>query len=296
MKRPTVRIVACGALGDALLTTPSFRALKQQGPSPRIVVYCTTASQYELYRRNPHIDRLVPPGRLNRCERWARTVALRTRFRYDIYGMLMPSMFCAKPATELIAGLLDARLADRRLEMFLSAEEDDAGRRLVASYDVPVVIHVTSRCSSNQHWPIDRWTELVRRNPHLTFVQLGLGDETRVPGAVDLRGKLDVRTAVAVLKHSRSFVGVVSFFAHATNAFDVPGVVLFGPSTPVVWAHPNNRNLNLGLPCAPCIDLLGGRPCPYGAPCLSEITVEQVQDALNAQLARTAACAEVIGA
>jgi len=282
-----MRIVACGALGDALLTTPAFRALKEQDPSRRVVVYCTSRGQYELYLHNPYVDRLVRPGPMNRYERWILTSMRRTKLWHDGYGALMPSMFCSIPATEIIGNLLGVRLRDNQLQVFLTPEEEEEGRRLLAPCEMPVAIHLTSRFSANQHWPIEKWRELVRRNPRYTFVQLGLSDEAPVAGAFDLRGQLSVRTALAVLKHSRSFVGVVSFFSHASNAVGTRGVVLFGPSTTVVWGHQNNINLELGLPCAPCVDLLQNMRCPYGAPCMSDISVDRVEHALTIQLAVT---------
>jgi hypothetical protein len=36
--------------------------------------------------------------------------------------------------------------------------------------------------------------------------------------------------------------------------------------------------------CAPCIDTLAIHPCPYGAPCLGDISVAEVGEALRAQL------------
>jgi ADP-heptose:LPS heptosyltransferase len=74
--------------------------------------------------------------------------------------------------------------------------------------------------------------------------------------------------------------------AHATNAFGTPAVVLFGPSAPVVWSHANVVAISRHLRCAPCIDLLGGIPCPYQAPCMSRITVDEVARALRQALAR----------
>jgi ADP-heptose:LPS heptosyltransferase len=113
---------------------------------------------------------------------------------------------------------------------------------------------------------------------------MGGRKEVRIDGTVDLRGATSLRLSVGLLKYVKSFIGVVSFLAHATNAVDTPGVVLFGPSAPEVWGHPNNINISRHLRCAPCIDTLIGEPCPYGAPCLSEITVEQVSAALAQQV------------
>jgi hypothetical protein len=48
--------------------------------------------------------------------------------------------------------------------------------------------------------------------------------------------------------------------------------------------RPNQMVINKSLRCAPCIDTLAGHPCPYGAPCLCDISVAEVGEALRAQL------------
>src|SRR5258708_4250087 len=119
---------------------------------------------------------------------------------------------------------------------------------VMGEYKNPIIIHITYVASKNQMWTVEKWNELVRQMPDYTFIQLGLSREERVEGAIDLRGKTTIPTSIALVKHAISFVGVVSFFAHLTNAFDKPGVVLYGPSSIVVWGHPKKFNISKGLP------------------------------------------------
>lgn len=267
-----------------MLVTPLFRAIKEQRPDTRIIVYCSTDSHYEVYLHNPYFDRLKRPGRLNRAEQLLLSRFRLTKLCKPDYASLMPSLLYSKNATEIIAEIFGVELEHKQLMIFLTREEEEIGRHLVSQYATPIAIHVTSLTSSNQIWPTASWTELVRRNPQYTFLQLGLPYEQMIPGVVDLRRKIPLRVALAVMKYVRAFIGVVSSFAHATNAFGTPGVVFFGPSTPLVWGHSNNYNLDLGLSCSPCIDLLGRWPCPYGAPCMSGISVLDVERALEKQL------------
>jgi ADP-heptose:LPS heptosyltransferase len=285
MKHSNIVIVSWGGMGDALLTTPLFRAIKEQLPGSRTIVYSITYTHYDVFLNNPYIDKLRRYGRLTKAK-----LALLNRFKsvkvfVPSYGDYMPGLFYSKNATEIIAEMFGVRLENKQVMVFLTREEEEVGRRLNSQYPTPIAIHVTSNYSSNQNWPISHWAELVRRNPQYTFLQLGLPHEKLIPGVVDLRGKLTLREQFAVLKYARAFVGVVSSLAHATNAFGTPGVVFYGPSTPLVWGHSNNCNLDLKLPCAPCVDILAGVPCPYGAPCMSGISVSDVEQALEQQLA-----------
>lgn len=206
-------------------------------------------------------------------------------FYLPAYGRFHPSLLINRHATEIIAEMLDVSLIDRKLQVALTNSEENGGKAIVEQYNNPVAIHVTGRCCESKNWPTQKWEELVKRNSQYTFLQLGLPEEVQIRGAIDLRGKTTIREAIALLKYVKGFVGVDSSIAHAANAVDTTGVVLFGPSTPEVWAHSNVKVITKRLRCAPCVDFLVGTKCPYGAPCLADISVEEVELALREQIA-----------
>jgi ADP-heptose:LPS heptosyltransferase len=257
-----------------------------------VVVFCTNRLHHELLEHNPHIDVLTTTESFRPVELLHRLVwAIRgprqqaqQRFKLPAYARHFPMLLTNKHATEIIADMLNVTLADRKLEVFLTKEEEASAKTFLNSYETPVAIHVTSNCCDSQNWSSLKWESLVQRNPRLTFLQLGSSEEVRISGTVDLRGRTTLRESIALLKHVRSFVGVVSSMAHATNAVGTPAVVLFGPSAPEVWAHPNIEVITKNLRCAPCVDFLVGSKCPYGAPCLSDITVQDVEGALFRQM------------
>ena len=147
-------------------------------------------------------------------------------------------------------------------------------------------MHIHSRSSNNHHWAIENWGNLVRQLPEFTFIQLGMPDEPAVEGAIDWRGKTSMREAFCLLKYAASYVGVDSVHAHVSNAFDLPGVVLFGDSNPALWGHDNNINIYKGIRCSPCYYHLWGATCPYGNTCMKLITVDDVKEALLKQMAK----------
>ena len=285
MKKKVIRIISFGGLGDVLLSTPIFGALKRKYPNSRIIVYCIRKIDREIYRNNPHIDELRSSSFFVNPIAYTKYYFKLTKFHWLNYPNYSPSLTYEKSAARIIADMVDAELEDPRLEVYLTNEEDKRGKAKLAPFPNPIAIHITSSTSDNQNWPLKNWEELVKSMPQYTFIQLGLSGEDKVEGAVDFRGTTSFREALSILKNSMSFVGVVSSFAHATSAVATPGVVLFGPSSPQVWGHANNINLYKDLRCAPCIDHLQSSPCPYGKPCLTTITVEEVRDALLSQLA-----------
>jgi ADP-heptose:LPS heptosyltransferase len=179
--------------------------------------------------------------------------------------------------------MLGVALVEKDLIVSLTRAEELEAMSLVKQFEAPVAIHIGSSFTPNKSWKAEAWKELVRRNTDYDFIQVGASSDEAVDGALDLRN-IPFRVALAVVKHVKGFVGVDSIFAHVTSVFGTRGVVLFGPSSPVIWGHPNNINLSLGLRCAPCVDVLGDDPCPYGNACMRDLSAAAVELALRQQM------------
>lgn len=281
--RKEFRIISWGGIGDALLLTPAFKAIKVQYPSARVTVYYPNHHHKQVFLHNPHIDSL------KKYNLFGAPLAM-LRYRFDpgafhlpTYGMLYPSKFYHCSASEIMAEMMNIAMPDRQIAIYLTEQECKAGASVMATYRNPVVMQIVSRCSDNKNWPVSEWEKLVAAMPLHTFIQLGSKDEPPIAGAVQMLG-LPLRESFALLKHAVGFVGPDSSLAHASNAFHIPGAVLFGASTPIVWGHPNNINLYQGLSCSPCLDILMEATCPYGKKCM-EFTVEEVKNALLNQMA-----------
>ncbi|HWK03637.1 MAG TPA: glycosyltransferase family 9 protein [Puia sp.] len=279
-KRKTIRVITWGGLGDILLSTPSFKALKKKYPGCRILVFCKQDRHKLVYEGNPHIDQIRSAtfwgNPIHYCLYYLK---MATFYVFD-YEFLYPSFTYEKNATEIIAEMLDVELEDKRVQLFLTKKEEDKARELLAGYKTPIVIHMTSLTSENQEWSRENWENLIRTMPDYTFIQLGLPDEEKIDGAVDFRGKTSIREAFAVIKYSSGFMGINSSLSHVSNAFNIPGVVLFGASNPEIWGHPNHTNIYKKIRCSPCVDMLYSAICPYGRTCMHSITVEEVRSAM----------------
>jgi heptosyltransferase-3 len=57
----------------------------------------------------------------------------------------------------------------------------------------------------------------------------------RIPGALDLSGRLSVAQTAALLGGAQAYVGVDTLVTHLAAASGIPVVALFGPSNPVKW-------------------------------------------------------------
>lgn len=278
------RILTIGGIGDILLMTPTIRALKEQKPNEKLIIFCWNKSHAEVFKHNPFVDEIRLATFKDSPIDYIRYMLKRLPVNIYHYAQLSPSKFYKKNATEIIAEMAQVELRQKNIEIYLTEEEEQQAREVLNLYSNPIIIHVTSHCSKNQEWEIENWEQLIRLNPDKTFIQLGLADEPPIKGSISFLGKTSLREAFALIKFAKGFVGVISSFAHATNAFDTKGVVLFGPSTPKVWGHSNNINLSVDMSCSPCIDVLFNSPCPFDKACMKAISVMDVHEALNKQL------------
>ena len=283
-------IAAWGAIGDCIVCTPVFRALKETYPDRKIILYARETRQAEVFKHNPYIDSL-------------RILKLKYAWRYPfhVYAYLfnrklvkytvlsfqhvpLLSSIYKKNVKDVILEIFNIQQKNTKSELYLTEKEEEKARIILAPYKNVVILHVQSMASVNNMWYVDRWEQLVKALPEYTFVQVGHTSEPYIKGAVDVRGKTTLREAFALLKYADSFAGVNSSFSHASNAFGTPGVVVWGPVDPLHWGHDNNINLYKQVSCAPCYYYIWKQPCPYGHECMKEITVNEVKEALMQQM------------
>ncbi|HTI10227.1 MAG TPA: glycosyltransferase family 9 protein [Puia sp.] len=282
--RNKIYVKIWGGLGDILLATPIFKEFRRQFPGVKIISLCRNKRDLQILKGNPHIDTLrILNFYYRRLYRYLELFRFITVRRYD-YSVLKPSFCYKKKASDIIAEMVGIELSDNNIQVYFTREEELKAKNTLSAFKIPVIINITSATSVNKMWPVKKWSELVSEMPEYTFIQLGSPYEEKVEGAIDLRGKTDIRESMALIKYAAGFAGVESFLGHATNAFNKPGVVLFGPTSIAVWGHDNNINLSKHLPCSNCIDWVGEMKCPYGGPCMQLITVQQVKEAIHQQL------------
>lgn len=282
-------IVSWGGIGDCLVCTPTYRALKEKYPDRKIILYCVYKHQQAVFENNPYIDSVRFLGVKSLLRHPLHLYAYlfrRSMVKYHrmAFQNIPPPWLYRKSVKEIIPEIFNIPPVYKDVELYFTAKEEQQARERLAPYKNVVFMHIYSKSSENHHWDIKNWVRLVSELPQYTFIQLGSGQEPYVKGAIDWRGKTGLREAFCLLKYCTSFVGVDSGFSHVTNAFKLPGVVLFGDSSPVYWGHENNINIYKNLPCSPCYYYAWGYPCSYGHECMKMIAVEEVKQALIQQV------------
>lgn len=277
------RLITMGGLGDALLLTPVVKALKEKDPATRVWVFCVSTPYMDVFRNNPYVDRICDITFRHNPVSFTLYYLKFAQFNKFEFAPLFPNLFLRSKAMDTIQKGFQVPIADQSIQVFLTSKEDENAKKFMAAYNNPIIIHPCSYNLKNKEWPMHSWEELIDSLPQYTFLQVGLSSEYKLKNAVDLRGKLTFRTSIAIMKYATAFAGIDSAMSHVTNAFNIPGVVIFGPSHPAIWGHPNNINLYSNQRCAPCMDILK-HACPYNKKCMTDITVEEVRSALLTQL------------
>jgi ADP-heptose:LPS heptosyltransferase len=157
----------------------------------------------------------------------------------------------------------------------------------------------TASNNRKKDYPADRWRAVLARFPDVRFVALGApGEPLGVPHAVDLRGKTDLREAMALIGAARAFLGPDSGLTHIAACLGRPTVCVaqnsnlgyffpypeeYGYGNLATVDHPAYRE------CARCFMTCAREPILLtylkGAKCLRELPPELVAVALNGKLA-----------
>lgn len=84
------------------------------------------------------------------------------------------------------------------------------------------------------------WPEVIKEiNEHI--IQVGVEDEIQLVD--DFRKNLSLTELGDLVKQCKTWLSVDSFFQHFCWDLGKPGIVVWGPSDPVIFGHPENVNL-----------------------------------------------------
>ena len=155
----------------------------------------------------------------------------------------------------------------------------------------PYIVLLHGTTWNSKYWPETAWSELIRKLAQQGWRCLvPWGNEAERQRADRLQSaaseqvrvlpKLTLTEMMDVLLHASAFISVESGIGHLAAAFDIPGIMLHGPTDPEYSGilGKSCRHLTTGLYCSPCFK----RECPRlqanqeTPPCQQEIKPEQV--------------------
>ena len=167
---------------------------------------------------------------------------------------------------------------------------DDADRAAVAAVvpPGPYAVLMPGANWATKQWPAERFAGLVEPIQARFGLRCvvaggpdvaGLGD--KIPGAVNLAGRTNLRQLVALLERARLVVANDSGPMHIAAALGRPLVTPYGPTNPV-RTGPYAREgsvIRLDIPCSPCYS----RRCSHQS-CLQWLTIDPVLELAEMQM------------
>jgi hypothetical protein len=264
-----------GGLGDHLMVSAVFREYRKRGVKSLWMM----SDHPAIFEGNQDVDRVVPDSW--RVEKYCSRLGVMPRLLS--YGRWINDTDRLEPPKKHI-------LAEILERAGLSGE---VALRPWFPAVLPNGNQVEGRCvciqgsgtrssteMKNKQWDCQKYEELAS---HLAdryeLVQLGMPGESDIPGAKDLRGMLSIQETAKVLAGARFFIGQVGFLMHLARAVETRSIVIFG-GREKAWqsGYPCNENLETDPQCSPCWQ---SNKCDYDRVCLSDISVEDVLNAIE---------------
>lgn len=301
------------SIGDTLMVTPVYRALKECFPDCRQVVV-TGHAGYELLRGNPHIDTLLRYEKgdpvlpiIRNIWRADASVIFDYHYRNALYS------FLALIPRRIGYGkdFINVKLRDEPLEMFeplkylaavkpLGIHTDDLTLTRPATTEAEK-IRVTELLSeikspaqklilltpfsldTIKDWEPPKYREIisrVKKSGHVTAILGGRAEAERAavefPDAANFAGKLNLRESAEMISRADLHISGCTSMLHVCSTTDTPAIAIYGPSMPEQWAPKKNCTvITHRLPCSPCHNI-AGKPLCRDNRCIKNISVDEV--------------------
>ncbi len=302
-------------LGDAVMSLPTLRSLREMHPRARITLL-TKPAFADLYRGSPHVDEVLPHERGN-VRRWMALVRDLKRRKFDTAILLprslssallawsaripkrvgygRPALLTDSPAPlgrihrvhhfhHLLSALGSPPSVHAPKLDLLSDAKDWAEKQLPG--EDWIGINPGATYGAAKQWFPDRFIELgkrLARRGRIVVVggpaEADLGvTVAKAVGGQSVAGRTSVSQLAAAIARCRLFVTNDTGPMHVADAVGVPIVAVFGPTDWITTPPFGKKHVIVRheIQCAPCLK----RTCPLGHhDCMKKLDVDQVENA-----------------
>ena len=306
------------SIGDTLMATPVYRAIKECYPDCEIVVI-TSYTGYELLYGNPHIDWLLPYRKGDDAIKivksiWRSDAAV--IFDYHYRNAFYAFLALIPKRIGYGKDFINIRMQDEPLEMFeplkylavvkqlgihtedlsltqpyVSPEEKERIVKICNSIKgeaKKLVLIVPYSLSKVKDWEVEKYREIIKRLHENNCVVAMTGGieqfETiheEFPNVANLAGKINLRESAELIAQSDLQISGCTALLHVSSTTNTPSVAIYGPTLPEQWAPRKNCVvITHRFPCSPCYNIPGKPDCKDNK-CLKEISVDEVWSAVK---------------
>lgn len=240
-------------IGDVLTLTPGLRGLRMRYSRRlhRIQVFVPSEESRQILWHNPDVDDIevgIPEGE---------SVLDITEYPANYESRSIPNI--AKSRIELYnEALCGFPLKDTSIVLNFTLEETDWAEKFCADYEDEGKLLIGLQAFSGEvykDWPFEHFQELCQlihqEFPSAVIFCLRSADQKRPTGTIPIEGEL--RQQCAVIAHCNLLVTPDSLLLHLGGAFQIPTLLILGPSS---WRHKYSNVVvaqRQDLSCCPCI-------------------------------------------
>jgi ADP-heptose:LPS heptosyltransferase len=278
---------SCGGLGDILMCTPLFQAIKEEYPAVELTfaidMKSAGDSYYQLVKNNPYVDKVISSKDVNRDHYHLFKDISSVCLAYENSGLPWINRI------DIFANACGFKLKDPVVYYKVEDSERLWANGFIAKAlngtprkDKKLVMLHTASYDVKRTWPIKKYTEFItavneKRSDVLYFVN----DFQRlnpywssVKNVIDV-SQFKIREIAALTEQMDLFVGPDSGPMHIAGALKTPGVILFGSIPPAsrINHYPSLEAITAtGLACLGC----GYKPCPFNIKCMTSLSADSV--------------------
>lgn len=283
LKKPDIVVSFGNGLGDDLLCTILVKQLKTAGYKN---VWMKTRHP-DIFKGNLAVDKVVKKNHKGKAsyliERYLNEINAPSIYpNYTKYDTATDrDIIPQKHIVLIMCDLANVTYpAIIKPHFYLTETEKKNGRLFKNQICIQSTGKGSKNYMANKEWFPERFADLAENlKSQFTVIQIGLSDDYLIPGAIDMRGKTDIRKTAAILYNSVFFVGIVGFLMHLSRAVDCRSVIIYGGrESPAQSGYDSNINLYSDIHCAPC---WYWNSCAYNKKCMNIISVSDVLDAIS---------------
>jgi heptosyltransferase-2 len=305
-----VLVRATNWLGDAVMSLPAIRAIRQVFPRAHIAI-AARPWVADLYARETSVDSIIPYTGSRReyafdaaLIAWMARIPERIGYNRDARGLLLTRAIPVPEPGEIprherfyyLELLRRAGLIERfpptdaiRLEGIEVARDSGARHLAELGIALPVIgISPGAAYGNAKRWLPDRFAEVARAFQTLSAAVLVFGSASERPlceevaGALrrdhietrNLAGQTTLREFIDLAAACRLFLSNDSGAMHVASALAVPTVAVFGATDDATTGPtgPLARVVREHAECSPCLL----RDCPIDHRCMTRVTADKV--------------------
>ena len=306
------------SIGDTLMVTPVYRAIKECYPQCKIVAV-TSYSGYELLYGNPHIDLLLPYRKGDDAVKiiksiWRSDVAV--IFDYHYRNAFYAFLAMIPKRIGYGKDFINVRMKDEPLEMFeplkylagvkqLGIETNDLTftRPYVSVEEKERVIKICNEIKNSaqklilivpyslaqiKDWEVEKYREIIRRlhENNCAVAMTGVIEQFELihkefPNVANLAGKMNLRETAELIEQCDLQISGCTALLHVSSTTKTPSVAIYGPTLPEQWAPKKNCTvITHRFNCSPCYNMPGRDICKDNK-CIQDISVDEVWNAVK---------------